>query len=205
MKEKTTGNGPGTALGLALRRLWDDESGAIALETVLVFPIQLLLTLMIIQAAYIWAAAGVINYAAFQAARVYMIEPRDGGDAQHLVAHRKAWNAAYIATSVLANPIQDAASRVKYPMLRTLHHEYYMLGGHPLGNNNGLQVYIGEDSRLSESVDDIVVTAGVRYYFPLTVPLAGGIMGLFTSGNILKNIRYIPMEQVVSIPKPWPY
>lgn len=187
----------------ALAAFWRDESGAIMLETVLVFPIQILLTLFIVQSAFLWSAANIVNYAAFQAARTAMLEIRGASiDAE---AEKKAWIAAHVVTSVLSNPIKRASDRAGAQQLRTLHHDYYMPKGHFLGDSLGLQVYVGFDSNLGKAVDDQVIVAAVRYYFPLTVPLAGGLMGLGYPGNVLRGVRYIPMEQVARLPKPWPY
>lgn len=187
----------------ALAAFWRDESGAIMLETVLVFPIQILLTLIIVQSALLWSAANVVNYAAFQAARTAMLEIR--GDKIDKTVERKAWLAAHTVTSVLSNSVKRTSDRSKAFELRTLHHNYYMPRGHYLGNSLGLQVHVGFDSNLGNAVDDEVIVAAVRYYFPLTVPLAGGLMGLGYSGNVLRGVRYIPMEQVARLPKPWPY
>lgn len=202
MRNESTGKFP-ERVWRRLRNLRRDESGAIMLETVLVFPIQLLLTLFIIQSALIWSAANIINYAAFQTARTAMVELR--GPDFTAAAARRSWQAAYTVTSVLANPIKKESERRYAYTLRTLHHNYYMPKHHGLGNSSGLEVYIGRERSRIDSPDDDLITAAVRYYFPLTVPVAGSLIGVAYPGNVLNNIRFIPMEQVVTLPKPWPY
>lgn len=200
MKKLSTGGPPSIWRGL--RNFWNDESGAVMLETVIVFPIQLLLTMVILQAAFIWAAAGIINYAAFQAARTALVEIR-GTEITPLI-HKKAWLAAFTITSVLSNPITETSQRANAVELRTLHHNYYFPGHHFAGTY-GLQVYLGFHRDRSDAPDDEVIGAAIRYYYPLTVPLAGMLMGRNYSGGVWRGVRFIPMEQTVFLPKPWPY
>lgn len=184
------------------KRFWRDESGVVMLETALVFPIQLLLTLFIMQAALIWSAANVVNYAAFQAARTAMVHIK-GGVVTNDVQWR-AMQAAHAITSALSNPAKASPRTTNTVTLRTLHHDYY-LKRNPLLQLEVSVFYDGRSGLSAGFADDSVVTAAVRLYFPLTVPLAGGIMGLGVSGNKLSNgVRYIPMYQAASLPKPWP-
>lgn len=188
-----------------LRRLWRDESGVVMLETALVFPLQLFITLALVQMALVWSAANVVHYAAFQGARTAMVHIKGGEVTRE--TRRRAYGAVHAITSALSNPAYPGAPNTV--RLRTLHHDYYMKET-PL---RGLDVFVGYDvapGLRPTAPDDLVVTAAVRLYFPLTVPVAGGIIGRFVKGNVLHRsggqggIRYIPMEQVVSLPKPWP-
>lgn len=183
-----------------LASLGRDESGVIMLETVLVFPIQLFLTLAIIQLALVWSASNIVNYAAFQAARTGMVHIR--GNTITDDAHDKAYSAAVAVTSCIANPASKG-SAPNVTELRTMHHTYY-LSKDSIG---GLDLSLGFESGSSFNlaVDDNVVTAAVRYYFPMTVPVVGGMLALGVKETKVSStgLKYIPIEQVARLPKPW--
>ncbi len=183
-------------------RFWRDDSGVVMLETALVFPLQLLITLLLMQMAMIWSAANVVRYAAFQAARTAVVHIKGQGVTEDV--RWRAFEAAHVVTSSLSNPATSQSPNVAE--LRTMHHMYYMKRT-PL---SGLDVRVGFDQAFASvgDIDDTVVTADIRLYFPLTVPLAGSLIGSLASGSRRSStgsgMWYLPMNQMVSLPRPWP-
>lgn len=178
-----------------LQRLWRDESGSIMLESAVVFPVQMFLTLSIVQIAFVLAALNVVNYAAFQAARTAAVTMHSGVIDDD--GRRRARHAAMIVVGSLHNRADAAnAGDGKTAVLRTMHHLYYL----EELQDWQLQVTVGHTAYKE---GEQVVAAGVCYFFPLTIPLVGGVIGGVFSGAVDKGLMHIPIARTSVVPKPW--
>lgn len=89
--------------------LREDETGAAMVEFALVFPLQLLFTLGVMQLALLTIGHLVVHYAAFQAARAALITDASGFKTERAaemvcaaVTHRSARNGLYALTNLSA-------------------------------------------------------------------------------------------------------
>lgn len=184
--------------------LWRDESGVAMLETVLVFPLQLLLTMLIVQVAMIFVGANVVNYASFQAVRTAVVTMRsDDIDARTQSA---ADMAAWVVCSTLHNTTNDH-NRSNRQKIRTYEYNYYFPKDMSARLEGTLRV---EHTEGSPEISMVEYEA--KFWMPLAVPLgAQTIAMLMPSGDSAGSVKKILgfpslcMVQRTAIPKVWPY
>lgn len=174
-----------------LRRLKSDEQGQSLLEFAISFPIVLFLVLAIMQFALMWNAKHVVNYAAFCAARSYIVYGDErkaslaakiasipvSARASGMLSSVFGFNLASLLPSGVLPELAYAADKFAYSYLAT---SIKLLDkdGRPLsetGDNPG----IGED-----------ITVEVTHKFRLIFPIVNRLIGqtfpeTFGTGNIL--------------------
>ena len=200
--------------GRGLAALWRDESGSVVLETVLVFPLQLMVMLWIVQIAMIYAGSMIVQYAAFQSARSMMLAQRTPRLVDDPAAMRAGYMTAVAIVETIHNPTVDQnrfeSGRVS---IRTLDNHYWFRRNY----GNLLTVRAGDTPLGPESERDgrfTEVGATVVFYMPLVVPLAGESIGAMMRGGrpvdgyapvlytgTLPRYRLVQAARVI---KPWP-
>lgn len=193
-----------------LRALKRDESGVVMLETVLVFPIQLLLMMTLIQFVHLYVADHVVQYASYQAARTYVLNVRGA----HNVAEARldAYRTAWVICSTLDNPgghgnkLRVPGNRYQYPSpqgSRTPVAIRFVVAA-PKGGSNSPGVY---------SRPETVVAVDVSRVLDLDVPVGGPFLWqcLKSSGKRPVSVNsetkegQVTITQRSRIPKPWPH
>ncbi len=187
-----------------LSAFWRDESGVAMLETVFVFPLQLLLTMLIVQVAMIFVASNVVNYAAFQGARTALVTVR--GDTVDRATKLAADRAAWIVCSTLHNTT-NSFNRANRQKMRIFEYNYYFPKDISTRLRSGLTLYPTEGKP-----DESMLEYELRYWMPLMVPLGSQTLdALMPSGDgpgYIKDIDGAPalcLEQRSAIGKTWPY
>ncbi len=187
-----------------LSAFWRDESGVAMLETVFVFPLQLLLTMLIVQVAMIFVGANVVNYAAFQGARTALVTVRgeDVDRAAKLAADRAAW----IVCSTLHNTT-NSFNRPERQKMRLFEYNYYFPKDISKRLWSRLKLYPTEDKP-----EESMLEYELQYWMPLMVPLGSQALdALMPSGDdpgCVRDIDGAPslcLEQRNAIGKTWPY
>ncbi len=152
-----------------LSAFWRDESGIAMLETVFVFPLQLLLTMLIVQVAMIFVGSNVVNYAAFQGARTALVTMRGEyvDRASKLAADRAAW--------VICSALHNTTNRFNRPerqKMRLFEYNYYFPKDMSDRLRSGLTLYPTEGKP-----EESMVEYELRYWMPLMVPLGAQTLG----------------------------
>jgi Flp pilus assembly protein TadG len=177
----------------------DDQSGQAIVEYAIIFPIQLLLTLCIIQLALLFVATHVVNYAAFCAAEAERV--RNPGRAEEA-----AWpqEAAYIALTRIAGPTGVAAPD-------TLH----LPGWGDIPNYGAAKQKTTVNITLNSPVQPPPVSVEVIHKYELRVPIADWVTygtTKYVLGQILPvaetdssfGAPHIAIKGQCTLAKPWP-
>lgn len=183
-----------------LGRLRRDDSGVVMLETVLVFPIQLLVMMAIIQIAHIYVAANVLQYAAYQGTRTAAVNlrGRNGKDAQ-----ARGARAAWVVASTLNNQGKGSA-RMRVP-----ENNYVFPAYRPHGEE---RITFSASAVGSAASAETVIYGEVACWFDLVVPVGGPFVYMALSATD-HDVRIDPetgmgqvrMEANARIPKVWPH
>lgn len=191
-----------------LRSLGRDDSGVVMLETVLVFPIQLLLMMTLIQFVHLFVADHVVQYASFQAARVYALNAR--GEHNAVDARMDAYRAAWLICSTIDNP-GGHANKIRVPG-----HRYQYPS--PIGSFTPVFVNVvvaggtgNRDKAFSRA--GTVVAVDVSRLLDLDVPVGGPFVHkcLQASGRRVTSVNasnrqgQVLITQRSRIPRPWPH
>jgi Flp pilus assembly protein TadG len=173
-----------------LRRLRSDEQGQSLLEFVISFPIVLFLVLAIMQFALMWNAKQVVNYAAFCAARSYIVYGDEGkaslaakiaaipvsSKASGIFSGVSGVNLAGVVPSGVVGEIAYAADKFAYSYLAT---SIRLLGrkGRPL-SDTGVSPERGDD-----------ITVEVTHKFRLIFPVINRLIGkpFIDSGTFISS------------------
>ena len=185
-------------------RLRDDERGVVMLETVLVFPLQLLVVMAIIQIAEMYVAADVVNYAAFQAARTTLVNLRGASNTQDV--HDRAYRTAWIITSTLNNA-GTGGMRLRVPL-----NKYRYPAPNSAEARLAVELIVGAASEPTVEQTDSVISAELTYWYDLTVPVGGPFIysclqaiGAPTRVNPATGVGEMQLAQNCRLPKPWPH
>ncbi|UCD84712.1 MAG: pilus assembly protein [Deltaproteobacteria bacterium] len=190
-----------------LRRLKNDEQGQSMLEFIISFPIVLFLVLAIMQLALMWNAKHVVNYAAFCAARSYIVYGDESKAAQAariatipisakasgILSSVSGINLAGFLPSGIISSVAYAADKSVYSFLAT---SITLLdgSGNALSDTGG-SPGVGED-----------ITVEVTHKFRLIFPVVNKLIGrnfreTFGPGNLtpswfqsLDNMGWLPVD-----------
>jgi hypothetical protein len=192
-----------------LKALPRDDSGVIALETVLVFPVQLLVTLVLLQLAHLFVAAQALQYAVYQGTRSAALS----WDGNNTAAREQATRVAWVLLSPLHNPgggqntIAVLPGRIyHYPALETGRLTFTL----PITPTAGLA---NDLTGMAEVNATETLFEGVAIYrSPLTVPLGGAFVHAAarwtkrteTDWFSPAGWRWLPMQQRSYFARPWP-
>lgn len=152
------------------RALHEDQGGQAMVEFVLVFPIQLLLSLTIVQFAFLAHAHVVVGHAAFMGARAAAVA--DDGLMQGLNQQDAARREAARILSVLTSgepPGGDGGARV--PSGGELRWQAEG-GGHQVAPARQAEAYAHLEVDVQPEVDDGYVSCLVTFDYPLQIPVA---------------------------------
>lgn len=141
-----------------LLRLRSDDSGVVMLETVLVFPIQLMVMMIIIQIAHLYVAANVLHYAAFQGVRTATLNVRGG---EHDEAIERGKRAAWVVASVINNE-GGGSRRIRVPANTYVYPSYAAEG------ERRMQMDI-----VVPDTEDMEAVCSLYYWLDLVVPVGG--------------------------------
>jgi uncharacterized protein (UPF0333 family) len=178
-----------------LQRLKNDERGQSLLEFIISFPIVLFLVLAIMQFALMWNAKQVVNYAAFCAARSYIVYGDEdkaslaariatipvSAKVSGILANVSGFDLTSFLPSVVLSEISYAADKFAYSYMAT---SIRLLNsdGEPL-KATGAGPEKGEDITVE-------VTHKFRLIFPIVNRLIGQTFsGSFDTGNILPDFK----------------
>jgi len=182
-------------------RLYRDECGVVMLETVLVFPLQLLLTMIIIQVAHMYVAANVLQYAAYQGTRTCAINLARGEDAAVELGRKAAWT---IASTM--NNTGGGGAKLRVQGFRYIYPDYDAFG------KDQMAMTFGVTGGGSGYAPEVVVWGRMVYWLDLNVPVGGPFVYHVLPGIKRRtrnvggiNIGQALMQQNASIPKTWPH
>jgi Flp pilus assembly protein TadG len=183
----------------ALRILRDDEHGVVMLETVLVFPLQLMLTMVIIQLAHMYVAANVLQYASFQGTRTYALHLAEGHEAATERGNRAAWT---IASTL--NNTGGGNGRARMTGYQYRFPDYDSFGRDQMA----MAFRVAADDR---NAAETIVYGEMGCWLDLTVPVGGPVV-YSVLGDEKRSTRSSPagsigrslMHQNSRIPKTWP-
>lgn len=170
---------PWNGLKKRLRELADDsESGQAMTEFVLVFPIQLLLTLAIIQFAYIAYAHLVVAQAAFMGARAAAVaDGMDGHTADEAAERVVARTCAVLASG------DEPATDAKRNRPNEIDGQLRWRGpGDLYGFDENRQWEAYEHLRVNATYHEAYVACEVRYDYVLWIPVANQLFSDANSG-----------------------
>ena len=183
----------------ALQRFWRDESGVVMLETVLVFPLQLLVTMIIIQIAHMYTAANVLHYAAYQGTRTYAINFHQGQDAAKQIGNHAAWGIASTINNVSGGP-----SHIRVPNRRYAYADFDAFG------QTQMRMLFGTTGDPVHA-PECVAWGRLAYWLDLGVPVGGPFVYHVMPDAKTKvrpsthgPIGQALMQQNARIYKPWP-
>ncbi len=161
-----------------------DEHGQVLVETAIAFPIQMLLTLAIMQFCLIAVAKQVVNYAAHAAARAVLV--REDPDRA----------AAIVCSPIAGSPCVTGGPPIFVPGWGNL----------PRSPQSQAKTSVNVTNRLDDG--DKMVAAEVTHDFELIFPFVNATP--FPNwhpiwGRIVKlgGVVHKPLTQSVSIPQPW--
>ena len=183
-----------------------DDSGVIALETVLVFPVQLLVTLVLLQLAHLFTAAQALQYASFQGTRSAALSWNGNNVA---AATAQATRVAWVLLSPLYNPGGGQNSIAVLPG-RVYHY--------PAVDTDRLTFALtvvptdGSPSEKTAVATETLFEGVATYRTALTVPVAGAFIhaaarwarGEETDWYSPAGWRWLPMRQRSYFARPWP-
>lgn len=185
-------------------KLRRDDSGVVMLETVLVFPLQLLVVMTIIQIAHMYVAADVLNYAAFQAARTTLVTTRGSTNASDTYA--RAYRVAWIISSTLNNE-GKGNMRLRVPL-----NKYRYPAPSAAEARLNLKLYAVAPNDPATEQTDSVIAAELTYWYDLTVPVGGPFlysclkaMGAPVRVNPKNGVGEMQISENCRLPKPWPH
>lgn len=211
-----------------LRNLPGDDSGIVMLETVLVFPLQLLLVMLVIQLAHIYVTANLMQYAILQGTRTVLVNYR-GHNGQD--ACRRGVRAAWAIMSTLNNP-GGGAHRLRVPGNNYAFPAEKKVGAESISSSPALMYTYGMDDPAAlytgaSSSSQLMVAfrtpgrpaqaesllAGqMGYWLELVVPVGGPFvyhaldaLGRPVRINEETKQGQVLMRQNARLPKPWPY
>jgi len=178
--------------------LYRDETGVVMLETVLVFPLQLMLTMVIIQIAHMYVASNVLQYASFQGTRTYALDLAEGEEAATLRGNRAAWT---IASAINATGGDDKARMVGYQYR-------YPSWAHHGSKQMRMAFTVGDGN---SEAPETIVAGELLYWLDLNVPVGGPVVyhvlparKTSTRPSPYGSIGRVLMHQNSRLPKPWP-
>ncbi len=181
-------------------RLAKGERGQAMVEYAIVFPIQILLTLCMIQLAYLFVAKQVVSYAAFCAARAALVYEDD----DRYSAGDEARAAAALACARIAGSAGVDAGSV------------YLPGWGELSGYNA--ALVKNDVRILSTGDDDdsgpqppPVRVEIIHDFQLRVPIAdeityriGDVLVSFEDVDKTYGAPHIPIRGTCTLARPWP-
>lgn len=161
------------------------ENGQVVVEYAIVFPIQLLVTLAIIQLAHIFVAKHVVSYAAFCGARAAVV----GEDAD---------DAAAVALSAIAGTTGATAPNIEIP------------GWGEMRRSGAAREKTETLIDFEEAGDQTLVRCDVVHLFELTIPLgnflAYGVGHAFMGMDIFDDsygAPHIAVKGTSTLVRPW--
>ncbi|MBN2712308.1 MAG: pilus assembly protein [Planctomycetes bacterium] len=211
-----------------LKRLHGDDSGVVMLETVLVFPIQLMLMMVIFQLAHIYVAANVMQYAALQGTRTVLVNYRGNNEEE---ACRKGVRAAWTIMSTInnagggTNRIRVPANHYAFPSLSSGGQENivqspqltYLYGMDDVssiyaGTGDDVEIMMAFRTPSLPGRPETEIGGQVGYWLELVVPVGGPFIyhAMNAMGHPVKvdpttKRGMILMQQNSRLPKPWPH
>jgi hypothetical protein len=151
---------------LPLRRLHEDEGGQAMIEFVLVFPVQLLLSLSILQFAFLAKAHIVVEQAAFMAARAAAVADVPGAPADPNEAARRVAARTLVVLTSGAPPPTGGGTQAT-PMRWT-----GQGGGHEVSQARLQEAFGFQQLDVIPYKDDGYLCCALTYDYVLTIPVA---------------------------------
>lgn len=203
-----------------VRELSEDvESGAATTEFVIIFPIQLLLTLLVIQFAFLVHATLVVDQAAFMGARAVAVA--DGMSDQVTPDVLKAAATREVARTLLVltnlNPpevegtpptalpdTQLSWSSPNYTIdAARQSHAYSYLSEAPGGGGGGVKVTVNSDHVVCDVTYDYEMFIPVANHAFATMSFIFGSEGTYSGPSQARKRTVFRIQRVGFIPTPW--
>ncbi len=188
-----------TTMLQSLKRLYHDDSGVVMLETVLVFPLQLLITMVIIQIAHMYVAANLLQYAAFQGTRTYSINLVKGEKKAAELGSKTAW--------IIASTMHNTGKGNKF--IRVQGYKYIYPDYDTWGKTQ-MQMRFGIAAKSANAAES-AAWGSLAYWLDLNVPVGGPFIyhclpdaKTRTRSSEYGNIGQVLMQQNARLYKPWP-
>jgi hypothetical protein len=170
------------------------------LETVLVFPLQLMVTMVIIQIAHMYVAGNVLQYASFQGTRTYALSLAQGPEAAAERGNRAAW----VIASTLNNTGGGSARA------RMTGYQYVYPDWQSAGRERMVMTFAAQAD--DPYAPETIIHGRLRYWLDLTVPVGGPVIyhvlpaeKTSTRPGPHGSIGRALMRQNARLPKPWPH
>lgn len=162
-----------------------DEKGQVVVEYAIVFPVQLLITLAIIQLAHIFVAKHVVGYAAFCGARAELVgeNPQD---------------AAAVALSAVAGPSGATGQNLEFP------------GWGEMRRSAAAREKTHALVTTEEAGGTLLVRCDVVHWYELTIPLGNFLA--YGLGNAFMDVEmfddsfgapHIAVKGTSTLARPW--